>query len=1124
MNLKKEIKKIYAYPSPDEKNFQKAIFQKREFHNYLIPYRPKLDNYEDIQKYRSNKCEGEFKLRKQQALLTNFISPNTPYKGLLIMHGTGTGKTCTAIAIAEQFKNIVKKYNTKIYILTFGPNGRETFKNELLFCTGNTYVKNNELVDQMTVEEKTRENKIGLYSVLQYYKILSYKTFHKKVLGEKIIEKQVFNKNQKKSKYRKNKDGDFEREIVIDRIHNMNNTILIVDEAHNLTGNDQGLALKKIIKQSENLRVILLSATPMKNLADDIIDILNFVRPSDKPIIRDKIFTNEKNFEMQFKPNGIKYLKKYATGYVSFFRGNIPYTFAERINKGEIPNELLFTPVIKCFMEKFQLEIYNKTLQIKEDTLDRKSSSASLFVFPILSKDQKNIIGTYGTDGYNIISSQLNSTAVTLLRTKINKKFFNNKIKSNKLKDIIYMNSKKNISGLILKKKYLKHFSIKYYTALNNLSELYNGKKGVCTAFIYCNLVKVGIELFSEILLQNGYLEYTENPKDYNIQDDTIDALTGKPYSEFKNKEIFNPATFILITGSTDDGVDDIPEIKQKIIRNVFNNPSNKDGHKLKLILGSKVMNEGVTLENTKEVHILDVHYNLGKIEQVIGRAIRECKHQQVITDKYKFPIVNVYRYVASVKNKLSSDENLYKKAERKYLLVKKVERALKEVAIDCPLLIHGNMFPEELEKYKDCYYPTLENKRKGRKICPALCDFQECKIKCNDDSLNKNFYNKKTLGYNYLTKNEIDFNTFNSNLAKFEINSTKQKIKDLYRFEHVYTYDKLYNIIIKSFHKNQKDLFIPYFLDQALEELIPITENDFNNFKDTIYDKYGQPGYLILRNNYYIFQPFNQNEDVPMYYRINPNIILTNNVNLKNFITKNYTIVENKNIENKNIENKRTLKKSYNFENTMNYYNSRDENDIIGIIDKNLNKYTLDESDLFKIRKKRMKFLDKKRGTGIPTLKGAVCTSKEKNYLISILKYIPNIKSKESNIVQKTRQKICVYIKNKLLYAEKYSTSENKNKKTYMMIPFDHPFYKFPYNLEDRVKDTLKKLKTLIKTNISFKTHKLKGGIFNKERSDKYVFYNIIVQNTNNLKKYSTEIKKLGGILNKKEWIFVIE
>ena len=46
------------------------------------------------------------------------------------MHGTGTGKTCTAIGIAEQFKEQVQKYNTKIYVIVPGTNIKENFKKE----------------------------------------------------------------------------------------------------------------------------------------------------------------------------------------------------------------------------------------------------------------------------------------------------------------------------------------------------------------------------------------------------------------------------------------------------------------------------------------------------------------------------------------------------------------------------------------------------------------------------------------------------------------------------------------------------------------------------------------------------------------------------------------------------------------------------------------------------------------------------------------------------------------------------------------------------------------------------------------------------------------------------------
>ena len=64
-------------------------------------------------------------------------------------------------------------------------------------------------------------------------------------------------------------------------------------------------------------------------------------------------------------------------------------------------------------------------------------------------------------------------------------------------------------------------------------------------------------------------------------------------------------------------------------------------------------MNEGITLENIREIHILDVHYNLGKVDQVIGRGIRMCKHLAVINDNNRFPKVNVYRYVAGLKKGL---------------------------------------------------------------------------------------------------------------------------------------------------------------------------------------------------------------------------------------------------------------------------------------------------------------------------------------------------------------------------------------------------------------------------------------------------------------------------------------
>lgn len=1123
MSKKIKYQKDFSYPEPDDPELLAKIFKKREFYYYKVPQRDKMETYEEVQKYRAANCKkGEFEPREQQAILPNFISPNTPYKGVILMHGVGSGKTISAIRIAEQFKDQVKKYNTKIYVIVPGPNTKENFKKELLEGTGETYLKNREALNQLSKADADREKKMALYGALQYYKILSYKTFYKKVLGEKIVEKKLVGDTKIKASYRKTAEGDYERELVVDRINNMNNSIIIVDEAHNISGNEYGEALKKIIKNSENLRVILLTATPMINFADEIVKLLNFLRPENDQVQRDKIFTSEKSYDMKIKPGGLEYLKDKARGYISFYRGSIPYTFAKRIDRGVIPNGMLFTPVIKCFMEPFQYQTYLTAAENLDDTLDKASSAASNFVFPGLDKSKNDLFGYYSTEGMNTVISQLNTDGGKL-RSLINKKIFNGKLSKEEEDNFIFENEKNNITGLILKKSYIKKFSTKFYTILEKLEKLVEGEKGSATAFVYSNLVKAGgMELFAETLIQNGYLEYQDDPRNYDIKDETLDYRTGLTYQEFKKKKLtdFKPATFIIVTGGADESGEDVPEVKQKIIQEVFNNPDNSDGKHIKFVLGSRVMNEGVTLKNVKEVHIIDVFFNIPKIEQVIGRAIRMCVHQDVVSDKNKYPEVEVNRYVVGINDKkpgeLSTDEILYQKAELKYLTVKEVERALKEVAFDCPLLLHANMFPEDLDEYKGCVKPTLENVKAGKKICPAICDFRSCDLKCDATKLNDKYWDEKKNTYRKLSKDEIDYNTFNDELAKYEIVLIKNKIRDLYRFKHVYLYNEILEEIKKSFLAHQADLFEEYFLDQALEDMMPKTENEFNNFKDTLYDKYNRSGYLIQRGKYFIFQPFNENEDVPMYYRQELGIEQNNQVSLNNYVKQKYS---GKIKKEQVIEKEEKAEIGYNFDDTLDYYDEREENFVVGIIDKNLNKLASDEPDLFKIRPPRAKILDKKRGTGIPTFKGAVCsTSKDKEYLMSLVKKIPNInKSEIARIDGLTREQICKEIRDKLLYLEKYATSKDQNKMTYVMIPLDHPTYQFPYNLEDRIKYKIKQLNKLVGRSVDVVTKK------KKDSNDRLV-YEMSFSNDKFFSDYKSQIEKIGFKLQDKLWILIIE
>lgn len=1322
-----KIMKInYSYPDQSDPHFQQKIYAKREFYYHKIPPRNVLTDYQDIKKFRDTACGGNFRLRSQQSLLSNFLNPDTPFRGVLIYHGVGTGKcldpdtlidiqyqnsnnwlkmsifdiwnqmcqfnpnliidndnnvisewldlksitydeilyvkayddknnilikkpisklyreyinnelriitlsngqiikcsinhsfyvddigwtndiyvndilitnktnhetnlnnmeldykwiisienikyngyiydievedihsyvangiishnTCSAIAIAETFKDQVKKYGTKIHVLVSGPLIKENWRDEIIKCTKETYLKditmNAGYIDE---QEKSKQIKQAKLLAQQYYKIMSYRSFYKKVLGQKISDKK-FDENKIKKTYRRNAEGEYERDIAIDKIDSLNNTLLIIDEAHNITDNEYGNAVKKIIDNSRNLKIVLLTATPMINFADEIIQLINYIRPSNDQIHRDMVFTSDKSHVMAFKTGGKEYLQNMTSGYVSHFRGLNPLTFAQGVDQGEIPDELFFTKLYRCTMLEFQTQTYINILANQDDSLDRRSQAVSNFCFPVLDIDKKSIIGNFGKEGLNFLRSQLKNSK-NILQKFINDKFFDGKLDSNEI--IKDSEKNKSITGLILKKENIKHFSIKFYNALSNLENIVEGRNGSGTVFMYFNLVKVGIDLFTEVLQVNGYLEYNEDGN-YNINENTIDAITGLTYGQFKKlkpNEHFFPATYITMTGKNEEALDQMPEVKKKILDSVFNNISNRDGRLIKLVLGSKVMNEGITLENVAEVHIMDVYYNLGKVHQVIGRALRECKHYKITNDENRFPQVKIFRYVVSLNeqfinnnlNHLTTEEIMYQKAEQKYLLIKDTERLLKEVAFDCPVNYHGNIFPEEKLDYAKCTtadelinMPLIE--RKKTIICPSQCDFKKCTFQCFDRKLNLRYYDSNKLIYKRITKEKLDYSTFTNVLARNEINFAKDKIKELYRFRYVYTLSECINKIRKSYTGEKRDLFEDFFVFKALDELIPVSENDFNNYADTIYDKFNVPGYLIYRNKFYIFQPFEQNEDVPMYYRSTFNSDLFNDLSLYTYL-KSTDVLSLINSEAENIlddkyNKKNAIKKNiYNFKNVIEYYDAKPEFDYVGIIDKaSLHKRSVDENipDTFKLRTSREKILKKKRGTGIPSLTGAVCeTSKKKKELIEVAKQLGiKIDKQIESDLNNSRIGVCQLIRNRLLYLEKYSTSDDNNMFTYLIIPDNHPVYTFPLNLEDRIKFLLEKIINKIPFKILYKIEKSNNGTFEGIQDHNLPKYTLKITHSNDLNKFENFLFSMGLMLSdNKYWFIIIE
>lgn len=1124
-----EMVKSYIHPEVTDPQFLYKTFKKKEINYYRAPPRPDITDYDEVKKYRDGICRESKGAYNHQNLVSNFINPNTPYFGICCFWGLGVGKTFAGIAIAEQFRQQVRKYASKITILVPGPILKESWKKAIVrYNNGNL------------------DNKNEVAAILQDYNIMSYKSFVKRVLGERVVEK-VLNDDKVKVTYKKTEEGEFLRDPSINRLYNLDNTALIVDEVHNFTGNSRGKALREIIKNSKNMKLVLLTGTPMKNFADDIVELINFLRPQDSPIEREKIFTADKNTNMQLKPGGLEYFKNMVRGYVSHVKGYDPLIFAKKIDKGVIPKSLQFTYVIQCYMLPFQYETYVSVLSAEKesairatedkqvsdyvsdeeeisdddnkkeskDTLYRRSSAVANFVFPILSP-KKEIIGHYGKEGLNILKSQIQSNN-KLLNDKINEKFFKNKYNGG---DLVTLSADgKTISGDMLKFSNLKLVSIKFYKTMKKISRLYEGKKGARTAFVYSSLVVVGILLFQEMLLMNGYLEFQEDASNYVISGNTRCYYCGKTFSQHtsgkatttngddfsddssddeKNKEIksiklhkFYPATFLVITGKlSDEGEEAINDDKKRILDEVFNQTKNMHGQYIKLVLGSRVMTEGTNLMNVGEEHILDVNFNLGQIDQIIGRGIRNCSHYNMITNENKFPTVPVYKYAITLKGgETSSDEDIYAKAEMKYKLIKKIERAMKEEAIDCAANMPINIFKEDVDKYKDC-------EQKGN--CPDSCDYTSCLFKCSDVKLNHEYYDPGRMMYKRLSKNEIDKSTYSDALARNEINIIKNKIKEMFFFGYVFTLKDIVDYVKSAYSEYNSDFFDVYYVYRALDELMPIDENDVN---DVIHDKFNRRGYIIYRNNNYIYQPIGESENISLYYRSTNNIPLENKVSFTNYLKNlpKYNELKSQTNISVNVQDNNI----YDFDTNAEYYEHRAENKYVGIIDKNNQKSkTYDQAnDVFKIREKRSKILNKKREAGLPTLKGSVCfNSKDKVYINKLAHYL-EIPTKD---MKYTRTQVCDLIKNKLLLLEKYSTG--KDKLTYIILPSNHVLYPFPYNLEDRVEHVINELKNNIKIKIDYKKKVIKKTIGDEKGMPSYLIYF----------KDVPELKQYENLLNK--------
>lgn len=288
----------------------------------------------------------------QQKVVGRFLSGQTPYTGLLVMHETGTGKTCAAFAAAEANR----KYGKKVVFLAPNTGILNQQKKELIeTCFPETY---------KSISGKQRQRLVG-------YSFETVGTFA--------------NSLNKKSA----------REIK-SQYDSGNGTLFIVDEIHRQTqksGAEKENYYKKLkdLFQPENpenrlknCKVLLLSATPMFDGAKEILSVMELIT-SPEDFDFDKLRKNFKKFLNDDDDEASQEVKdqlaKLFQGRISFmkspmgavykFIGKVVPENAPKKVKLQLDNSVKPLKLISCFMGPEQTKAYCEKVNEKVEGVDK---------------------------------------------------------------------------------------------------------------------------------------------------------------------------------------------------------------------------------------------------------------------------------------------------------------------------------------------------------------------------------------------------------------------------------------------------------------------------------------------------------------------------------------------------------------------------------------------------------------------------------------------------------------------------------------------------------------------------------------------------------------------------------
>jgi len=273
-----------------------------------------LDESKNISCEDIGKDNGEIGLLTHQKIVRDYINLNTPYRGLLLYHGLGSGKTCSSIAIAEGIKS-----GGKQVIVMTPASLQRNYIEEIKKCGDLIYRKNqywewisvvenpeytNALASVLgfkTTDYITRKKGAWLTNVTKPNNYSELSTTDKKSLNDQLDEMirqkyRFINYNGLRRNSFKELTNNFENNI-------FDNSVVVIDEAHNLisrivnkinkntkfgkkdrrdtntlAAEPLAIQMYDYLMRADNCRIVLLTGTPIINYPNEIAVLFNILR------------------------------------------------------------------------------------------------------------------------------------------------------------------------------------------------------------------------------------------------------------------------------------------------------------------------------------------------------------------------------------------------------------------------------------------------------------------------------------------------------------------------------------------------------------------------------------------------------------------------------------------------------------------------------------------------------------------------------------------------------------------------------------------------------------------------------------------------------------------------------